>query len=75
MIHMSFAPHACICTCMHPQNEAGRSLDVKMSKNGDSNLYRFVFGTAKEAALVAGLAEKALHSHPFPRTERVFFSI
>lgn len=43
-----------------PQDESGRSLDVKMGKSSVQNLYRLVFRSARDAEAVAGLAEKAM---------------
>jgi hypothetical protein len=43
-------------------DNAGRSLDVKMTNHGavEINLYRFIFRSSKDAIMVAELAEKAM---------------
>jgi hypothetical protein len=41
-------------------DNAGRSLDVKMSNRGSVDLYRFLFRSTQDAGIVASLADKAM---------------
>lgn len=43
-----------------PQDQAGRSLDVKLGSHGSAELYRLVFLSARDAARVADLADRAM---------------
>merc|ERR1719440_1604878 len=41
-------------------DDAGRSLDVKINNRGAVDLYRFTFSSAQDAAIVASLADQAM---------------
>merc|ERR1719440_1999915 len=41
-------------------DDAGRSLDVKLNNRGAVDLYRFIFRSAQDASIVASLADEAM---------------